>query len=725
MNAITDFPKPQRDTLERIIVQSAEAARPPERLTVAEAAEKYRKINNPGAFVGDWSNDKTPYLVEPMNLLNSTAFTSMVFVGPAQCGKTDMAMNWIGYSAKCDPADMMVICPSNTTARDFSMRRVDRLHRHSPAFGDQLIKSRDADNVFDKHYLSGMMLTLSWPTINELSGKPIPRLWLTDYDRMDQDVDKEGDPFSLARKRATTFKSFGMTVAESSPGFEVDDPKYIPTTPHEAIPTTDGIIPLYNNGDRRRWYWRCVNPKCQRAFEPDFELLRYPDSADAMESAEQAELACPHCDTRYPHDAGGVHPSKHEMNIAGRWVKDGQVWLPDGTMRGAFIRSTTGSFWLKGVAATFASWKTLVFNYIVAERTYEANGSEKLLKSTINTDQGKPYIPKNLASLRSPEAIKSKARDNYLGAVPQDVRFLTAAIDVQKNRFVVQVMGVAMNGDRYLIDRFDIRKSKRRDSDGERFYVNPGAHPEDWKILGEEVLGKTYPLADESGRHMQIKFTVCDSGGKEGVTANAYDFYRWLRLGEQLDDDGNPVIDTSDEQGEYVWSQEFASRFLLLKGSSTPTAPQVEIRYPDSQRKDRHAGARGEIPVLFINSNMAKDTLNNALDREEPGGRINFPIGLPDTFYTELTVEIKDPSKGWINPKRFRNESWDLFAYHYATCLLPFVNFKGIHWEDPPGWAAEWDQNDLVFHPVNESKPFDAEPKKKKYDLAALANNLG
>jgi len=388
MNTMIAMPElPVRThTLESIVVESAEAARPPERLTVSEAAEKYRKINNPGAFVGDWSNDKTPYLVEPMNLLNSTAFTSMIFVGPAQCGKTDMVMNWIGYSARCDPADMMVICPSNTTARDFSMRRVDRLHRHSPEIGHQLIQSRDADNVFDKHYKSGMLLTLSWPTINELSGKPIPRLWLTDYDRMSQDVDKEGDPFSLARKRATTFKTFGMTVAESSPGFEVDDPKYTPTTAHEAIPTTDGIIPLYNNGDRRRWYWRCVNPKCKGAFEPDFELLRYPDSADAMESAEQAELACPHCDTRYPHDAGGLMPSKHEMNLAGRWVKDGQIWLPNNEMRGVAIRSTSASFWLKGVAAAFATWKTLVFNYIVAERTYEANGSEKLLKSTINTD---------------------------------------------------------------------------------------------------------------------------------------------------------------------------------------------------------------------------------------------------------------------------------------------------------------------------------------------------
>ena len=151
-------------TLESLIVDAAESARPPERLTVSEAAAKYRKLNNPGSFVGDWSNDMTPYLSEPMDELQSLDFTGWCFVGPAQCGKTDMLINWLIYTAICDPADLMVVQTSQTTARDFSMRRVDRAHRHSPELGSRLIPGRDGDNVFDKHYKSGMLLTLSWPT---------------------------------------------------------------------------------------------------------------------------------------------------------------------------------------------------------------------------------------------------------------------------------------------------------------------------------------------------------------------------------------------------------------------------------------------------------------------------------------------------------------------------------------------------------------------------------
>ena len=99
-----------------------------------------------------------------------------------------------------------------------------------------------------------MILNLSWPTINELSGRPIPRLWLTDYDRMTQDVDGEGEPFDLARKRATTFQSHGMCAAESSPGFVLENPKWIAKSRLEA-PPTQGILKLFNRGVRRRWNW--------------------------------------------------------------------------------------------------------------------------------------------------------------------------------------------------------------------------------------------------------------------------------------------------------------------------------------------------------------------------------------------------------------------------------------------------------------------------------------
>lgn len=626
---------------------------------------------------------------------------------------TDMALNWIAHSVVYDPADIMIVQTSNTTARDFSIRRVDRLHRHSPEVGSRLIARKDADNKFDKMYASGMLLTLSWPTINELSGKPIPRLWLTDYDRMTQDVDGEGSPFDLARKRATTFGNFGMCAAESSPGFMVSDPKWRPTTPHEA-PPTQGILALYNRGDRRRWMWRCVMPGCGLPFEPDFSLLNFPDSADAMEAAEMATMRCPHCGTDYSHDPTDGLPGKHEMNRNGRWVRDGMSWTADGRMVGKPIRSSIASFWLKGTAAAFSSWKTLVFNYLSAMQELESTGQEEALKTTVNTDQGLPYVPRALDSGRSPQDLEARAIDIGMRVVPLLGRFLVACIDVQKNRFVVQVHAICENRDIAVIDRFEIKKSERRDEDGERLWVNPGAHAEDWRLLTSEVMLRTYPLADGSGRRMAVHLTVCDSGGKEGVTANAYSFYRWLK---------NPKDETEVEDG-YSWEPNLAPRFLLLKGASSPGAPRLRIDYPDSGRKDRSAGARGEIPVGFMNTQTLKDQLNHMLDRTEPGGRLIFPNWLDATFFTELTVEVKDPKKGWINPRSYRNESWDLLVYCLAACMAPRVRLDTIRFDDPPTWAERWDDNSLVYSPVSQAKPFDAE-RKPRYDLAKLAQDLG
>lgn len=716
-----------RLTLESLVVEAAAAARPPERLTVSEAAAKYRKLNNPGAYVGPWLNETTPYLREPMDVLQSLEFQSMVFAGPAQTGKTDMVLNWILYSAVCDPADMMLVQTSNLTARDFSMRRIDRLHRHSEIMKSKLVAGKSADNTFDKHYRSGMMLTLSWPSVNELSGKPIPRLWLTDYDRMDEDVDGEGNAFDLAQKRATTFKRYAMCVAESSPGFVVDNPKWVRKTRHEAPPTR-GILALYNRGDRRRWYVPCAS--CGHKFEPAFELLDYPDSQDLLEAAEAAVMRCPSCNfahTHGPTDHGG--PGKFGLNNAGRWVQDGMVWTPEGVLRGKPFRSTIASFWMKGAAAAFSDWKTLVHRYLLAEAEYENTMSEEALKTTVNTDQGEAYVPKSLANDRVPESIKARARDYGDRVVPAAVRFLIATVDVQKNRFVVQIQGVAPNSDVYVIDRFEIKHSKRQDKErpGQFLWVNPGAYPEDWKLVAEQVLQRSYPLSDGSGRHMGIKLTLCDSGGKAGVTANAYNFVRWLRAGdpdfETDEDQEEEVTGSNEEEGSYKWVPGMAGRFLLVKGASTKTAPRVSMTYPDSQRKDRNAGARGEIPVLLMNTNMLKDMVDNRLDRTDPGGKFCFPNWLDDNFYIELTVEVKDPNKGWLNPKRYRNESWDLLAYCMAATVTPIIALDQLDMHNnPPGWAEEWDRNDFVFHAEKEARPMT--PQKKRPSLAELAEGL-
>ncbi len=694
------LPEPKFDTIEQIRLAAAAMLRPAERITVSQWAERSRYLNNPGSYVGYWPNDKTPYLVEPMDLLTSLDYTGMVFVGPARTGKSDGFMNYLGHTVETDPADMMLIHMTQNTARDWSQGDLKKLFRHTETIGAQV--SPGKHNTHDIRFQSGMRLLVKWPSISELSGKTIPRIWLMDYDRMEQDVEGEGNPFDLASKRTQTFKRFGMTVAESSPGFEVTNPKWVARSPHEA-PPTKGILELYNRGDRRRWQWRCL--QCREAFEAEFKHLVYPASDDFMEAAEAVELACPHCGFLHRPD------TKYELNTTGKWIKEGQLWLADGTVVGKARRSNVASFWMKGTAAAFQDWSSLVLNYLHAMEAYETTGDTGPLKKTINTDQGMPFTPPSLEAGRLPEELKDRAEDwggsKEAPVVPHGVRFLVAAVDVQagsRSSFVVQVHGIHASGDISIVDMFKIRKSDRIDENDarrEHHLIDPAAYPEDWELLVPQVIERTYPLADGSGRRMQIKLTVCDSGGKEGVTANAYSFWRWLR-----DVDG---------KGHH-------SRFHLVKGEPSKSAPRIRVGYPDSGKKDQYSAFRGDVPVAFLNSTQLKDQAYAMLGRKDAeGGTIRFPIWADNWLYMQLTAEVRTADR-WENPSKKRNEAWDLLYYTIGMCLHSSIRIEHIKWEHPPTWAAEWDENDLVFAEEGEA-PF-LTKSTATYNLSAIAADL-
>lgn len=625
-----------------------------------------------------------------------------------------LLLNWLAYSVVVDPMDMILYSPTSRAARDFSIRRVDRLHRHSKDVGKRLLKKRDSDNTFDKKYDNGMLLSLSHPSVTEFAGRPIARVGLTDYDRMPDDIGGDGSPFDLASKRTTTFGSFAMTMAESSPSRPITDPKYIPQGKHEAPPTT-GILALYNRGDRRRRYWPC--PNCDEYFEARFSMFEWDNSLpNKVDKAESVRLVCPNCDYR-------IHPDqRNEMDMWGIWLKEGQWIDSKGKVHGEEPRNNIASFWLNGVAAAFTTWRKLVLSYLNAEEEYERTGSQESLKKFYNTDLGEPYYPKGLDSERLPEVLKSRAedfpvewlesdepgvtrlvQDNYdalIPMVPEGVRFLVAAVDVQNNMFVVQVYGI-MPGEPFdlvLFDRFHIVKSSREDVDGERLWVRPASYLEDWDLLTEHILERSYPLSDGSGRRMMVKMTVCDSGGREGVTGMAYNYYRKLRkLG-------------------------LSGRFHLVKGDSVTGAPRARISYPDSNRRDKLAVARGDVPVLLLNSNTLKDMLSGRLDCVEPGkGMFRIANWLPDFVFSELCAEVRT-AKGWENPQNLRNEAWDLSYYAIGVCVSSLLRIESMDWDNPQGWASEWDSN-VMITASGDNVRF-AKQQNEVYDFAKLASNL-
>ena len=65
----------------------------------------------------------------------------------------------------------------------------------------------------------------------------------------------------------------------------------------------------------------------------------------------------------------------------------------------------------------------------------------------------------------------------------------------RNRRFVVQVTGYGSMGERWLVDRYNIRQSMRYDANGLSQQIDPASYPEDWDLLLTDVFNKAWPLA--------------------------------------------------------------------------------------------------------------------------------------------------------------------------------------------------------------------------------------
>jgi phage terminase large subunit GpA-like protein len=618
---------------------------------------------------------------------------------------------WIGHVITSSPSDMMVIQATQSVARDYERDRWRKLVRHSPDIKALLSAHGHDDNTYDKTIATGDTIYLKWPSENELQGKSLRRMALTDYDRMPQSIGGQGSPFELARKRTRKYRSLAMTLVESSPGHEQTDPQWRPATPHDASPAR-GILSLYRLGDRRRLYWPC--PHCADYFmsPAGVEGFVYEVQEDllghvAPETLGAVAIACPHCGSLIAED------QRPAMLAACRWVPDHCTIDRHGTITGTPPDTNIASFWLHGVHAAYQSWRDLVYGYLQAYALFQATHDEEPLRTVVMQDLAAPYISQARDNARRPTELEARAERAWRrGTVPDGVRWLTALVDTQGRHWSVMIVGRGVANERWVIDRFEIRHSRRADDSGNLADVSPAAYLEDWDLLTERVVCGAYPLVGHPGKRLSVRITLVDSGGagiKGGqganVTARAYEWWRRLR------------------------AQGLAQRVALTKGtgsSADARGPLITESYPDnSARTDRHSGARGDVPIYLLNVNALKDALDGDLRRTEPGpGFIHFPGDLPGSVFDELTSEIRT-EKGWeiATNAAPRNEGWDQLTMDLAANLLPqdlkgIVRTKGdghrarfavpgarIDWSRPPLWAAPPPQNSEVDNALAPAVP--------------------
>lgn len=648
-----------------------QAFKPPLRISVSQGAAENLVFKQPGAIPGNWDASATPYMVEPMDMLASREHEAVAFAGPARTGKTGgLLLGWMAHNIVNDPGDMLFIQMSQDKAREFSKTDVDRAIFSSPNL-HPLLPSKQDSNTHDKMFRHGMWLRIAWPTVSNVSGATYRYVAITDLDRIAnaENVDGEGPLFKLALKRTTTFGSRGMGLAESSPGIPLTDPNWTPATPHEAPPTT-GILGIYNQSDRRRWYWKCLH--CAQRFEaaPGLSLFGLPSEDELLEIIREADLEalatqynriiCPHCKFE-------MGPrSKPILNANGRWLQDGLRFYDGDKIEGTPLTSTIAGYWLGGVAAAYQSWRSILLRYFQALRDYALTDSEESLKATVNTDQGMPYMSRLLRDAQNnqqdPDSRSDKAMERYV--VPDETRFVVATVDNQggkNSRFVVQVHAIGPHREKWVIDRYNITHSKR-EGVGEQFApIDPAKYPEDWDVITERVIRSTYRTSTE-GREIRVRMTVVDSGGEAGATDNSYAWYRRVaKLG-------------------------LASRVMLIKG----VGRDEKALFPfikETKVGGRTPKEQGDIPLYLLNTNRLKDIINTGKLRTVPGpGYIHVPTWLPRAWWDELNSEVRKENGVWEQHRK-RNEALDLLVYCEAGCLR--LGADRIQWsaDKCPTWA--------------------------------------
>ena len=160
---------------------------------------------------------------------------------------------------------------------------------------------------------------------------------------------------------------------------------------------------------------------------------------------------------------------------------------------------------------------------------------------------------------------------------------------------------------------------------------------------------------------MRVRLVVVDSGGEDGVTDKAYQWWRRLR-----------------RQGLH-------SRVRLSKGVSTKVDWHIRETMVGGKQ-----GA-GDVPLYLLNPNLFKDMVSAGLQRRTPGpGYYHWPRPQPDgwlpqAFFDELRAEIRNEKGVWEQIKK-RNESFDLCYMVRAGCMMLGAD-KRTFWDAPPAWA--------------------------------------
>ena len=129
----------------------ARALAPRKPLTVSQWADLERRLSSKGsAQAGQWRTDANPPLREPMDCMSArSTVREVVLMYPVQLGKTEVAINVLGYCMDHDPGPVMVCLPGEVSMNKWVAQKLNPAIEETHAMRCALtsVASRDSSNT--------------------------------------------------------------------------------------------------------------------------------------------------------------------------------------------------------------------------------------------------------------------------------------------------------------------------------------------------------------------------------------------------------------------------------------------------------------------------------------------------------------------------------------------------------------------------------------------------
>lgn len=373
---------------------------------------------------------------------------------------TEIINNGVGYFISQDPAPILVVQPTLDMAQTWSKDRLAPMLRDTPCLAGKVKdpRSRDSGNTtLHKVFSGGHVTACGANSPASLASRPIRVVFCDEVDRYPASAGSEGDPVSLAKRRAATFWNRKILMV--------------------STPTIKGVSRIeasYEASDKRKYHVPC--PHCGGGQILKWKQVIWDDG--------KPETACYHC------EFCGVEWSEAERIRA---IAKGK-WIAEEPFKGI------AGFWLNGLYSPWTPLPSAAAEFIEAKKYPET------LKTWTNTYLGESWEDRGD---RVDDLGLYERREEY--DFPEGPVLVTAGVDVQDDRIEVEFLGIGRDEETWSIDY----QTLHGDPSGNSVWTHlDELLKQTWKHKNGKDIRVVAACIDSGGHHTQAVYNFVR--GKEG-----------------------------------------------------------------------------------------------------------------------------------------------------------------------------------------------------------------